>query len=407
MLYKIRSLLILFIVSQLILLGALVLTQQNAMLVAIIFGSAAIAINTFLLMLVWNKLIKPLKDVSSSNTDASFVANLNTDIGAISGEIKEALSASNSTTQALHQSVAQSGQLVNAIEDDLRALDSYSEHMIAPDAEIGFEPKQIEQAFAQSISAADYATSTFEQIYMSISNLGQGYNTVRSQSTELQQSASAAQTQVVATKNNVTKLSLAASEINEVTKSISDIASMTQLLALNASIEAARAGESGRGFAVVADEVKKLASQTDKATKRISDISNGILSSSQESEESIDKIDELTKDINQIITAVFSEVENQWGDVQQLLGKMGQAAGTVSGLKGILMASDNELQGHFIMLEGVYQFAQESSKTIKQLSERLGVSLGDSDALEAVQQDAEVEIENDNEHAEKVVSETM
>lgn len=405
MLYKIRSLLILFIVSQLILLGALVLTQQNAMLVAFIFGSVAIAINTFLLMLVWNKLIKPLKDVSSSNKDASFVANLNTDIGTISGEVKETLSASNSTTQALHQSVAQSGQLVNAIEDDLRALDSYSEHMIAPDAEIGFEPKQIEQAFAQSISAADYATSTFEQIYMSISNLGQGYNTVRSQSTELQQSASAAETQVVATKNNVTKLSLAASEINEVTKSISDIASMTQLLALNASIEAARAGESGRGFAVVADEVKKLASQTDKATKRISDISNGILSSSQESEESIDKIDELTKDINQIITAVFSEVENQWGDVQQLLGKMGQAAGTVSGLKGILMASDNELKGHFIMLEGVYQFAQESSKTIKQLSERLGVSLGDSDALEAIQQDAEVE--NDNEHAEKIVSETM
>lgn len=397
MLYKIRSLLILFIVSQLILLGALVLTQQNAMLVAFIFGSAAIAINTFLLMLVWNKLIKPLKSIGSSNTDNSFTANLNTNIYAISGEVKKALSASNSTTQALHQSVAQSGQLVNAIEADLKALDSYSEHMIAPDAEIGFEPKQIEQAFAQSITAADYATSTFEQIYMSISNLGQGYNTVRSQSTELQQSASAAQTQVVATKNNVTKLSLAASEINEVTKSISDIASMTQLLALNASIEAARAGESGRGFAVVADEVKKLASQTDKATKRISDISNGILSSSQESEESIDKIDELTKDINQIITAVFSEVENQWGDVQALLGKMGQAAGTVSGLKGILMASDNELKGHFIMLEGVYQFAQESSKTIKQLSERLGVSLGDSDALEAVQQDAE--IENDNEHA--------
>lgn len=156
-------------------------------------------------------------------------------------------------------------------------------------------------------------------------------------------------------------------EMETILGSIEEIASETNLLALNASIEAARAGDAGRGFAVVADSIKGLSENTSNDLENIRKIISTLVENFKECEKCIELVvksnqssTESTKDViesfriinndvvstNEKLTVVHETDEKMMKDIMEIDSQVkviGQAAESNAAATQEITASSEEL----------------------------------------------------------------
>ncbi len=300
------------------------------------------------------------------NAFAQMIAGLQKVIGQVTNSANSVAAAAGQLAKASEQSGEATNQIATTIQQVAKGTAEQTEGVTKTASAVEQMSRAIDgvargaQEQATAVTKASQVASRISQAIEQVTNNAQavtrdsaeaarysrdGAKTVRETITGME----AIRSKVGLSAAKVEEMGTRSEEIGAIVETIEDIASQTNLLALNAAIEAARAGEQGKGFAVVADEVRKLAERSSLATKEIAG---------------------LIKGIQKTVSEAVSAMKESAGEVESGVVRA-NSAGEV--LNNILEAA-----------ESVYKQAEEAGSAAARVSVAAGELVGAVDSVSAV-----------------------
>lgn len=201
-------------------------------------GDLAFAFNRFLDYLNHDILsLKGIVDHVQSNSEKLFVSAQQLSTGSEEQSV---------TTQSISATMNQFNEMMRQVQDNILNQTKNIQNNTAAAEELS---RGIESIVDKIISVRDNTDSNLKSAEEGIRKVNLSVEKSLKMSGNIEN--------ISAKINEAGKQS---EHIDDILRSIQDIAERTNLLSLNASIEAAHAGDAGKGFAIVAQEIRELAS---------------------------------------------------------------------------------------------------------------------------------------------------
>lgn len=282
---------------------------------------------------------------------------------------------------------SENDELMQALNNMVQTISKVINKLIEASKNIAFAGNELSQSAIQISQGSNEQAASSEQVSSSMEEMTSTINQNAENSMLAERMAINIDTRIEVINASVSDTTKAMRAIAERIKIINEIASKTDMLAINAAIEAARAGERGKGFSVVASEIRKLAENSSRAAIQIEEIT---LKSVDTAEHSFTLIQELTPELKkttrlvQEISAASKEQLTNANQVNNAMQQLSEVIQQNSASAEELASTSEEFvqQSENIKKEiGFFEVDDKQGHTISELNNLLQRYVGEIEIL--------------------------
>jgi methyl-accepting chemotaxis protein len=324
------------------------LTKKIAIVYDDEIGRLSSTINGFV-----GKITEILKSIFSITTDLEQTSeSLNNDILEASTAVEEITSSSN---QIDKDAKGQNSIIINA-KDKISVMLDYI--------------KKISVNMENLSNFVIETSSSMQETAGSIKSVNEITNKTNDLARELLNSANEGEKSLIKSIDAIKKIKDVSAQVMDIINMIKDIASKTDMLAMNAAIEAAHAGQYGKGFAVVADEVRQLA---ENSTEQVRQIEQYIQTMLQTVDNGVNMSHEAGQSFKRIVDYI-SKTGNLISEVSQAMNEQSNATTEIISSVSTVVNSTEEIR------ELTEKLQNQSSEIEMQISDIINMSAHISNA---------------------------
>ena len=288
---------------------------------------------------------------------------------------QELIASANQTSAAAAQIAANS----KAISNQFNMLSEKVEGAAGANQSMKKSLQLLDENVQEQTAMVEESTSSVTEMISSINNVAEITTRKKTATDSLVKTAESGGAKLGATIRVINEINESLDQIKGMAGIIQQIASQTNLLAMNAAIEAAHAGDAGRGFAVVADEIRKLAEASSMNSKQIGGVLKEVVvrietasESGRETETAFSEIDREVKSVAQSLDEISASMDELNVGGKQILEAMTglqDVSVNVAGGSGKMTDSSNSVTES---IEIVSRITTEVAESANEIS--LGIS---------------------------------